>query len=394
MFSPSEWFSKPRLVCGIMTGTSLDAIDVSLAEFTLTSSGRHSLRILSTYEAPLPFEIRTLIKTLMEENISIRDVARLNALLPLLFEEAVIECSARADVRFSSLDAIGIHGQTVWHEPVRSKMAGYDVATTLQLGSPSILASLLDVPVVGDFRSADVALGGQGAPLVPIFDFNFLSKPGRDRIALNVGGMANLTLLPANVTENTLRAFDTGPGNVLIDTSTQIFFGKSFDTNGSMARDGVTIPSMLTALKQIDFIRQPPPKSTGRELFTTQLVRDLVDRYHQPLLPFEDIVRTFTEFTAWSIAENIRLFGMPHAEIIVSGGGAKNSTLIELLEMELPRATITTSDDIGISGDFKEAICFAYLAFRTMGGLHSNVPSVTGAYRKQTLGVVAFPLRK
>lgn len=283
------------------------------------------------------------------------------------------------------IEAVGVHGQTVWHAPQDK------VASTLQLGSMSALAQELQVAVVGDFRAADIALGGQGAPLVPIFDYGFLKDVNRNIIALNIGGISNVTFLPKNSSLDSVMAFDTGPGNVWIDGAMRQYFGKNYDEGGNFAREGRSLPRLLAALKEMDFIKKSPPKSTGRELFTTDSLSDFLKKYASPHSPGEDIVRTLTEFTAWSIAENIRLFGRLDSRLVISGGGVHNSVLIELLKAEMPEAEIIQSDEIGLSSDAKEALCFAYLAYRTLGGLPGNIPSVTGASQTATLGAIALP---
>jgi anhydro-N-acetylmuramic acid kinase len=250
------------------------------------------------------------------------------------------------------------------------------------------LAALTDLKTIGDFRSADIALGGQGAPLVPIFDAEFLHSDEQDTISINIGGMANLTIIPKEGTQP-IMAFDTGPGNILIDLSMRRFFGKQFDENGSFAKDGKVLDRLWKNLCEIEFITQNPPKSTGREVFNATFLQDILEVSFVNTFPGEDIVRTITEFTAWSIAENIRLFGNPNSRIIVTGGGANNATLMNRLHQELSSAQFMIPDDFGFNGDIKEALCFAYLGWRSLGGLTGNIPSVTGAQKAIVLGSVS-----
>jgi len=385
-----EWFTSPKLLCGLMSGTSLDGIDAAIVEFS-ERKGKHIFTAKSHTTQPYSPEVRSEITRIIEKKCTVADVSWLHSALSEFHAIAVQNACKLAGITPNLLDGVGYHGQTVWHSPHSKKKLGISIGSTLQLGSISTLATTLNVPVVGDFRSADVAVGGQGAPLVPIFDANFLREENRNIIALNIGGIANITLLPALVHNDTIRAFDTGPGNVLIDAATRLFFGKQLDSNGAFAAAGRTIEAMLTQLKNHSFITKIPPKSTGREDFNPTWLQKRIRTTFQPSIPSEDIVRTVTEFTAWSIAENIRLFADTSSKIIASGGGIHNKTLMSMIQKELPDTEIVTTDAIGISSDAKEAICFAYLAYRTLGGLTSNIPSVTGASRPVKLGIIAFP---
>jgi anhydro-N-acetylmuramic acid kinase len=385
-----EWFSTPRIICGLMSGTSLDGIDAAIVEFT-NHKDNHTFTLKSQITLPYSDEIRAEILRIIEKKCTIADISWMHTALSELHATATQKACKLAGILPNMLDAVGFHGQTVWHSPHRKSKYALSIGSTLQLGSPSVLATLLNALVVGDFRSADVAVGGQGAPLVPIFDENFLREEHQSVIALNIGGIANITLLPALGSNDTIYAFDTGPGNVLIDAATRLFFGKQLDSNGAIAAAGRTIPAMLAQLKKHPFVAQKPPKSTGREDFNPSWLQKHIRTTFQPAIPSEDVVRTITEFTAWSIAENIRLFAHPNSKIIASGGGIYNKTLLSMLQNELPDTEILTTNDIGIPSDAKEAICFAYLAYRTLGGLTGNIPSVTGASRSVKLGVIAYP---
>lgn len=379
-----EWLLKPRLVCGIMSGTSLDGVDAAIGEFT-NEGGRHSFKNLGHVTLPFTKEIRQEILDVIEHEAPVANTSRLHYLLPRLYAEAVRAVCAGAGLDVAHLDAAGVHGQTVWHAPKG------EIASTLQLGSVSALAQELGIAVVGDFRAADIALGGEGAPLVPIFDYAFLKDADRDITALNIGGISNITLLFKDSSPETVLAFDTGPGNVWIDAAMRKYFGKNYDENGNFAREGRTLTRLLKALKDIAYIGAAPPKSTGRELFTTETLEKFIQEHASPHSPGEDIVRTLTEFTAWSIAENIRLFGKVDSRVVASGGGVHNSLLLELLKAELPQADVVQSDTLALSSDAKEALCFAYLAYRTLAGLPGNLPSVTGATKAAVLGVIALP---
>ena len=383
----SNWFSVPRMLCGLMSGTSLDGIDVAIAEFRTDEQG---VQFTTKTHQTIPYsdEIRTEILRCIEKKINVSDISFLTVALAEFHAHAVRTACDSCSLTPQQLDGIGFHGQTVWHAPKPTNKLKTKLGNTFQLSSGQTLAALLGTTVVSDFRSADVALGGQGAPLVPIFDAAFLRDSTRNVIALNIGGIANITLLPASVSEP-IQAFDTGPGNVLIDASTKMFFGKNYDAHGAIADAGRSIRPMLAQLKEHKFISQKPPKSTGREVFNASWLDKRIRTTFQPSIPSEDVVRTITEFTAWSIAENIRLFADSSSKIIASGGGIHNRTLMQMLQNELPTAEICTTNDIGIDSDAKEALCFAFLAYRTLGGLPGNIPSVTGASREAILGSIS-----
>ncbi|MBM2815643.1 MAG: Anhydro-N-acetylmuramic acid kinase [Ignavibacteria bacterium] len=369
-----------------MTGTSLDGIDVAFADFELIN-GKFEYNLLAFNTYNYPEEIRNTIKCIIRHPVSIGAISKLNFQLAGLYADAVKKLCNDSGISLNSLDAIGMHGQTIWHEP------GGDVPNTLQIGSHSALANILCVPVIGDFRSADVAAGGQGAPLVPVFDYAALSNDETGIIVLNIGGIANITYMPPSCQEDEIIAFDTGPGNVLIDAYMTEKYGRNYDDNGNVSASGNLLLPLFEYMKQAEFIGQKPPKSTGRELFNSDFIRNALDSSHCGDAAPNDIIRTLTQFTVWSIAQNVKLFADGRCTIVVSGGGARNSHLIELLKAGLPESKICLSDDYGIPGDAKEAICFAYLAWRTLGGLHSNIPNATGAGRSCILGTIALPFQ-
>src|SRR3989339_26052 len=390
ILNSSEWLSKPRYVCGIMTGTSVDAVDTAIALFS-NHEGKHIFEIIATACYEIPEEIRELIFRIIAEQVPISDISLLNFALAKLFADSVRKLCMDSGFPIEKLDAVGIHGQTLWHEPEGREIAGMQIFSTFQGASISALSKLVNKTVVGDFRSGDIALGGQGAPLVPIFDFEFLRDTNENRIVINIGGISNITILPADCKKEDVKAFDTGPGNVFIDLAVQKFFDLKYDKNGEIAEKGSVIPELMNNLKSIPFVKKQPPKSTGRELFSKDFFESLINEYGSVNTKKEDYVRTFTEFTSWSIAENIRLFAYNPLRIIASGGGSDNVFLIDLLKKELPDIIIDKSDKFGIPSDYKEALCFAYLAYRTLGGLSGNIPSVTGASKETVPGVIAIP---
>lgn len=371
------------IVAGIMTGTSLDAIDVAICDISLEGD-RHAVTLLSFTSAPYPEDVAELIHAALNGTATMEQLSDLPFLLSRAYADALTPFHPST---LPPLTLIGIHGQTLWHHPPIS---------TWQGASGPALSALLNLPVVHDFRSADVALGGQGAPLVPIFDRAVFSSETEDRVALNIGGMANITLLPNNrKTEQpnnrigNVRAFDTGPGNVLIDAICKRTFGTKYDPNGKFARAGMINQRALEAMMAHPYFAMEPPKSTGREVFNDAMADELYRKYAHPSVPSEDLIATVTELTAWSICDHIRRYQPSTSEVIVSGGGVHNSFLMDRLRTHLPKMRFTSSADHGVDPDAKEAMCFAYLAALTWHGLPGNLPSVTGASRAVVLGSIA-----
>lgn len=387
---PEEWLSHSRYVLGIMTGTSVDAVDLTLAKFFRMKPEKYLFSIVEHSSFEIPEHLRMFIQRAIDNEARTNEIAYLNSALARYFAEVARRFLHKSKFPLNKLDAIGVHGQTVWHEPKPSSRFPTHDGFTLQLCSIGTMTQILKVPVVGDFRSKDIAAEGEGAPLVPIFDFYFLRSKTDNVIALNIGGIANISYLPANCTISQVVAFDTGPGNTMIDTACSILFEKKFDDNGDIARLGKVSSKILKQLKAINFIRQKPPKSTGREMFSTKFVADLIEKAQKSFIPPENIIATLTYFTAWSIAENIRLFANPNALIIVSGGGAKNIFLMEQIRRLLPESAVRTSNEFGIPVEAKEPLAFAFLAYLRLGNIPSNLPSVTGAKAKVVLGNVAY----
>ncbi len=388
--NPEEWLSHSRYVLGIMTGTSVDAVDMTLAKFFCSKPGKYLFSIVEYGSFELPEYLRMLIQRAIDNEARTNDIAYLNSALARHFAETTRRFLHKSQFPLNKLDAIGVHGQTVWHEPRPSSYFPTHDGFTLQLCSIGTMTQLLKVPVVGDFRSKDIAAKGEGAPLVPIFDFHFLRSKTADVIALNIGGIANITYLPANCKISQVVAFDTGPGNTMIDAACNILFGKKFDKNGDIARSGKVSSKILKQLKTINFVRRKPPKSTGREMFNTKFVLNLIEKAQNSAISSENIIATLTYFTAWSIVENIHLFANSNASIIVSGGGAKNIFLMEQIRRLLPESSIRTSDEFGIPVEAKESLAFAFLAYLRLGNIPSNLPNVTGAKAKIVLGNVAY----
>jgi len=383
-----------RLVVGLMSGTSLDGVDAVLAR--LDGSGS-DLNVEQDAFAHLPYPeaLQSLLRRNSTPNhSSVRDLTRLNVRLASLYADAVDRVVVEAGRDRDELDLIGSHGQTVQHLPEPADCAGEDVRATLQIGNPSTLANRLGVPVVGDFRSADAALGGQGAPLVPYFDYVTCTAPDENRGLLNLGGIANLTVLPANGAPDEVRAFDTGPANMVIDALAERLFDTPFDRNGRRAADGTPDHDLLADLLEGDFFRREPPKSTGREDFGADYVDRLLGAAQSRGLDAADTMATATLLTAASVyqayAQYVRT-EHPIDVIIVSGGGVHNDTLMTMLAEAFSPIPVRPASEYGLNVDAKEALCFAVLAHETVNGVPTNLPSVTGASTSTLLGTVSVP---
>lgn len=378
-------------VVGLMSGTSADGVDVALCQ--IEGSGRGvRIRLLAFRTFPYSQAEREALLALVRPGDA--DAERLcaaHAWLGACFAKAVQGICQSVSVACEEMDLIACHGHTVWHQPGQTDFAGTPVRGTLQIGDPAVLAEALGCPVVSDFRAADMAAGGQGAPLVTYLDWAMLSHAERSRACQNLGGIGNVTFLPAGGAVEQVIAFDTGPGNALIDEAARHFSGGSlpFDRDGAMAARGRVNHSLLSELLAHPYLAQRPPKSTGREEFGAPFFRQFQERSEWTSLPPDDFLATLTAFTARSVAEAYRAFlpGYPD-EVIVSGGGAENPTLLRMLGNELPGVLIARSDQFGVSSEAKEAIAFALLGAETLRGVPSNVPSATGARGPRVLGRV------
>ena len=383
-----------RTVIGLMSGTSLDGVDAALVQ--LEGSG---LDLTMTPEAfvhvPYPTSLRDLVrKNTDPASSSVQDLTRLDARLPETYAEAVDRVCREADLSLNELDLVGSHGQTVCHLPEPTDFGGARVRATLQLANPSTLATRLVVPVVGNFRAADLALGGQGAPLVPYFDYVTFTDADEDRGLLNLGGIANLTVLPAGGTPEDVRAFDTGPANMVIDALAQRLFDAPYDPDGQHADAGTPDHDLLADLLEGDYFRRTPPKSTGRADFGPDYVDRLLGAAQSRSLSAEDTMATATLLTAASVYQAYAQYVRPDQSIdvlIVSGGGVHNDTLLRMLEDAFAPIPVRTASDYGVDGDAKEALCFAVLAHETVNGVPTNLPSVTGAQTRTCLGSISLP---
>lgn len=358
-----------ELFIGLMSGTSLDGVDAVILE---RSPQQDTIR--QTGFEPYPLELRdTLLGLQHPAHDELHLTACVSNQLAQLYANAVKQVLAAADLTSQQISAIGCHGQTIRHRPE----AGY----TLQIGNAALLAELTGITVVSDFRSRDIAAGGQGAPLVPAFHQAAFSLAGRHRVILNIGGIANITALPRT---GPVIGFDTGPGNLLMDAWATKHLGKRYDLNGDWAATGKVIEPLLASCLKEPFFSLPPPKSTGRDLFNLGWLESKITVSMTPA----DVQRTLLELTTVSIAEAILTHCDDADEIYVCGGGAHNEALLKALRSRLPRTSILLTDTLGISADWVEAAAFAWLASQALRRAPGNLAEVTGAKGERILGAV------
>jgi anhydro-N-acetylmuramic acid kinase len=385
------------IVAGVMSGTSADGINVALLRLPENARGQKCPRfaLLGHEEYPFPAPVRRAILALMNAELArVADLARLNFLLGELYAEAVAKTARNHRVK---IDLVGCHGQTLYHQGTVERFHGRKLAVTWQTGEGAVIAARLGVPVVSDFRPADIAAGGKGAPLVPFLDYLLYRDQGVDRSAQNIGGIANLTAIPAGASLGQVLAFDTGPGNMVMDAVMEELFGRRYDRDGKVAASGRVLDGVIARLLRARFFRQKPPRTAGREEFGREYVGRFLQMCHGASKP--DVVATATALTARSIADAVARFVLPRFgvrrrdhEMIVSGGGAKNPTLMAMLRDEIAALGIALhfSDEFGIPAEAKEAVAFALLAHETWHRRPSNVPSATGAKRAAILGKISY----
>jgi anhydro-N-acetylmuramic acid kinase len=369
-----------------MSGTSLDGIDVAIID--ITGSGfKSKINVLTSHSVPYPRKVREALLSVSNVSSQTGDIARLNFLLGELYVEALEETVERAEIPLSSIKLIGCHGQTIFHEGQGAQYLGKKVASTFQIGESSVISERTGIDVISNFRERDISAGGKGAPLVPYLDYLLLRHRGRGRVAVNIGGIANLTAIPPNTSTDRVIAFDSGPGNMVVDQLvSRITSGRQlFDRDGGMAASGQPDPKLLAKLLRDKYFRAKPPKTAGREQYGAEFVTKLLDTE----LSSEDLIATATALTAESIALGIRNFVMPEMrvdEVFVSGGGTHNPTLMRMLRKAMDPIPVMLTTEMGLDVDAKEAIAFAVMAYETAHARPSNVPTATGAKKSVVLG--------
>jgi anhydro-N-acetylmuramic acid kinase len=379
------------IVAGVMSGTSADGIDVALV--SITGRGFNlRLKLLGHTHTGYPAPVRAAVLEAMNaERISVAELSRLNFLLGELYADAVR--NAQTAAKIGKLDLVGCHGQTIYHQGEPGRYLGKSIASTWQTGEGSVIAGRLGVPVVSDFRPADMAAGGKGAPLVPFLDYALFRDARRGRIVQNIGGIANLSAIPAGAKPESVIAFDTGPGNMLMDQLVLKLFSKAYDRNGAIAARGQVLEPVIARMLRGPYFGQKPPKTAGREEYGRQYAQaffKLCGRAAQP-----DVIATATALTARSISQAITRFVLPRGQFhdyIVSGGGTQNRTLMRMLsdEMSALGLKVKHTDNFGIPSQAKEAVAFAILAYQTWHRRPGNIPSATGAKRPAVLGKISY----
>lgn len=379
-----------KYVIGIMSGTSVDGIDVGLVK--IKGHGlKSSVELIAFENYPFSNEVREQIFRLFElESSNVKDISQMNFLLGELYTQAVFQICEKANFKVTDVDLVGCHGQTIYHHPQVEVMDGINVSSTFQIGEGSVIAKKTGIVTINDFRVGDMALGGLGAPLVPYPEF-LLYRSHEKNIALqNIGGIGNVTILPAGCSLLDVYAFDTGPGNMVMDGVIHYLTdgAQSYDVNGEIAGKGHVDEAFLSSLLEDPYFKLVPPKTTGREYFGKAYVEAFIEAGRLRGLSDEDLVCNATALTAKSITLSYKWFVThPIDQVIIGGGGSYNETLIKMLKSELI-AKVITHEEYGLNSDAKEAIAIAILANETIHGHPSNVPSVTGALQPTILGKI------
>ena len=387
-----------RHVVGMMSGTSVDGVDAALVEISGTDS-EPKVKLLAFENKPYPPQVREKIFSLFTPaNATVDKVGYMNFLLGEIYAKSALSVIEKAGMKPEEIDVIGSHGQTIWHAPIPESPDGIPVAYTVQIGEGSVIAERTGILTVSDFRVADMAAGGQGAPLVPFSEYLLYRREKETILLQNIGGIGNMTVMPAGAKPRDVFAFDTGPGNMIIDAVISAVTGgeKTYDAGGETAAKGKVCNALLDILKEEPYYRQPLPKTTGREHFGVQYTEKILSWWKENPIPVEDLLATVTDLTAYSIADAYERYVLPKyraSEIIVGGGGSYNATLLRFMkERFAPHGVaVRTQEDLGLSSDAKEAVAFALMADCCMRGRANTLPSVTGAEHPAVMGKISQP---
>lgn len=388
------------LCIGLISGTSVDGIDVAVVRIDRAGRGVRP-KLIAFETVPYPVTVRAELLSLYDDQANaVQRLCSLNVVIGECFAEATLGVCARAGIDLDQVAVIGSHGQTVWHQPELDPDLPLSTPSTLQIGEAAVIAARTGVPVMADFRVADMAVGGQGAPLAPYFDWAVLGADDRSRCVQNIGGIGNVTWLPVGAAVDDVVAFDTGPGNILIDGLVTLLSGgtQTFDRDGALGARGTVDEALLASLLDDPYLEMAPPKTTGREYYGLPQCRDLLrdaglaegalaDPDPAVRQRACDLIATATQATARSIADAYRrwLPAMPD-EVLVNGGGSRNPTLTRMLGDLLAPVPVMATDALGYDGNAKEAMAFALMAHDALAGLPTNIPRATGASRAVTLG--------
>lgn len=389
-----------RRVVGMMSGTSVDGVDAALVEISGTDS-EPKVKLLAFENKPYPPQVREKIFSLFTPaNATVDKVGYMNFLLGEIYAKSALSVIEKAGMKPEEIDVIGSHGQTIWHAPIPESPDGIPVAYTVQIGEGSVIAERTGILTVSDFRVADMAAGGQGAPLVPFSEYLLYRREKETILLQNIGGIGNMTVMPAGAKPRDVFAFDTGPGNMIIDAVISAVTGgeKTYDAGGETAAKGKVCNALLDILKEEPYYRQPLPKTTGREHFGVQYTEKILSWWKENPIPVEDLLATVTDLTAYSIADAYERYVLPKyraSEIIVGGGGSYNATLLRFMkERFAPHGVaVRTQEDLGLSSDAKEAVAFALMADCCMRGKVNTLPSVTGAEHPAVMGKISQPYK-
>lgn len=378
-----------KIIVGIMSGTSLDGIDVSIAKFS--GHGKSTkIELIDFNEYSYDPKIKDALLKLTNNNGDIADVCYYNVLLGKLYGDCAKDLMDRNHLSKDDVDVICSHGQTIFHMPEKG--------ATLQIGDINMIAAKTGVMTIGDFRMADMAAGGHGAPLAPFYDYMMLSSATEDRVVVNIGGISNLTILNKDCAQNEIVAFDCGPGNMIMDrVIAELTDGKkTFDDQGEMASKGTVNKGLIEWMLSLDdFIKQAPPKTTGRELYNEEFISKIVNYIRKEAIELEDAMATVTSYTAKAIDYNLKSFGRKDTAYVlyIGGGGARNQTLMKYLKDETG-FEIHTMEKLGVDSGSKEALIFSMLGNELISGYHNNLKSATGAEYDALMGKIAFPHRQ
>ncbi|HRK00555.1 MAG TPA: anhydro-N-acetylmuramic acid kinase [Ignavibacteria bacterium] len=375
-----------RKIIGILSGTSVDAVDLVLTE--IKGSGVNTgIKVLDFYSLPINSELKNIILNLSSDrNNASGDICKLNFIIGRLFSFTINKFLKKNKISPREIDLIGSHGQTIHHYPFKKYQSGFYSNSTLQIGDISVIANDTGIDTVGDFRTADVAVNGQGAPLVPYLDYIISRKRKLNTVFLNIGGISNVTYISKNSRLNDVIAFDTGPGNILLDIISQKYFNKKFDKDGNIASKGKINPKLISKLLSFDkFIKMKPPKSTGRDYYNQEFLKKIIGKKrYDP----SDIMATFNFYTAYSVFLNIKNLNID--TIVISGGGSFNLVLVSHIMSLFDNIAVEYLDFNGINSSNKEAVLFAVLANELVCGNKANIRSVTGADKNVFLGKMSF----
>lgn len=388
-------------VVGMMSGTSVDGVDAALIELS-REGGAPRVKLLAFENIPYPQGVRERVFELFRPETSTVDrIGYMNFLLGELYARAALSVIAKAGLTSADVDLIGSHGQTIWHEPEARETDGMPIRYTVQIGEGAVIAARTGIPTVSDFRVADMAVGGQGAPLVPFSEYLLYRREDESILLQNIGGIGNMTVLPAGATPEQVFAFDTGPGNMIIDAVAAAISGGRLkcDVNGGIAARGRVDEELLARLQKDEYYARRPPKTTGRERFGTQYAQRILDDRARHPISDEDLLATVTYLTAWSIFDACERFALPvckPAELIVGGGGSYNKTLLKDLSglFGTRGIAVRTQEDLGFNSDAKEAVAFALMADCFVRGEANVLPSVTGASAASVMGKLSLPPRR